>query len=603
MVQQAIAMRKREDIAPEYTWNAESVFESDAAWEKEYQSITDSLPDFERYKGHLGEGVTTLVEALEAAAKLRERLDILLVYTTMSYHVDTSNQTAASMNSKMGGLYGRGLAAISFIDPELLSIGQPTLQTWMNGEPRLAIYRHYIDNLFRTQEHVRSAEVEEVLGLVGDPLAASYGAWGMLTNADLKFSPAKSATGDEVPVFQGNMLTLMNQGDREARRTAWESYADSHLAFKNTLASTLSGAVKQDVFFARVRRYDSALDAALFRDNIPTSIFHNLIDVFKKNLPTWHRYWAVRKKALGYDQLYPYDIWAPLTKQEPHVSYNQAVDWFCEGLAPLGADYVDVLRRGCLQDRWVDIYPNEGKSGGAFSSGSKGTHPFIKMSYGEDLGSMGILVHELGHSMHSYYTWQTQPYVNTNYSIFVAEVASNFNQAMLRAHLFKNQPDKDFQLALIGEAMDNFHRYFFIMPTLARFELEFHGRVERGEAPSADDLIALMADLFSEGYGTEMTFDRERVGITWAEFGHLYANFYVFQYATGISAAHALSNRILAGVPGAVDAYRAFLRAGGSDYPVEVLKQAGVDLTTPQPVEETFAVLKGLVDRLESLIS
>jgi oligoendopeptidase F len=275
----------------------------------------------------------------------------------------------------------------------------------------------------------------------------------------------------------------------------------------------------------------------------------------------------------------------------------------CAGLAPLGDEYVSTLRRGCLEERWIDIYANQGKTDAQFSAGWRGTHPFILMRYADNLSSMSTLAHELGHSMHSYFTWQHQPQIYANYSLFAAEVASNFNQAMVRAHLLSQKPERAFEIEVIEEAMDNFHRYFFIMPTLARFELEAHRRVEQGQGLTANDLNELMADLFTEAYGSEMEVDRPRVGITWATFGHLYADYYVFQYATGISGAHALAKRILTGVPGARDAYLDFLRAGGSLYPAEALQRAGVDLTTPQPLDDTFEVLAGLVDRLEGLYS
>ena len=327
-----------------------------------------------------------------------------------------------------------------------------------------------------------------------------------------------------------------------------------------------------------------------------------MIEVFKKNLPTWHRYWRLRRKALGYERFHVYDIKAPLTQDKPVVPFQQAVDWICEGMSPMGDEYVSILRQGCLQDRWVDRACNKGKREGAFSSGSQGTRPFIMMSYADDLFSLSTLAHELGHSLHSYYSRQSQPFIYSRYSLFVAEVASNFNQAMVRRYLFETQKDPGFQIALIEEAMSNYHRYFFIMPTLARFELEMHSKVERGQPISADILINLMADLFKEGYGGEVEFDRERIGITWAQFGHMYMNFYVYMYATGISGAHALSSGVLAGQPEAVERYLDFLKAGGSIYALDALKMAGVDLTQSEPVEKAFTVLSGLVDRLESLL-
>jgi len=332
-------------------------------------------------------------------------------------------------------------------------------------------------------------------------------------------------------------------------------------------------------------------------------VFYNLIDVFKKNLPTWHRYWRVRREALGVEELHPYDIWAPLSGNRPKVEYERGVQLICEGLAPLGEEYVETVRRGCTVDRWVDVYPNRGKQGGAFSSGAPGTHPFIMMSYTDEVFSMSTLAHELGHSMHSYLTWQHQPVLYAEYGMFVAETASNFHQAMVRAHLLETIQDPAFQLAVIEEAISNFHRYFFIMPTLARFELEVHQREERGAGMSADDMIELMADLFSEGYGGEVHVDRPRVGITWATFLHLYIDYYVFQYATGISAANALARRVRSGTPDAVESYLSFLKSGNALYQVDALKLAGVDMTTPEPVEAAFEVLAGFVDRLEKLVA
>jgi oligoendopeptidase F len=304
------------------------------------------------------------------------------------------------------------------------------------------------------------------------------------------------------------------------------------------------------------------------------------------------------------EELREYDVKAPLTSTQISVPYEQAVEWVAAGMAPLGEEYVGALRRGCLHERWVDIYPNRGKRAGAFSWGGPGTLPFIMMGYTDDLYSLSTLAHELGHSLHSYYTWKAQPLVYSDYSLFVAEVASNFNQAMVRNYLFHLNDDRDFQIAVIEEAMANFHRYFFIMPMLARFELAIHELVEQGESFNADSLTEMMADLLAEGYGDGVTMDRPRSGITWAQFSsHLYANFYVYQYATGISGAHALARRILAGEEGAAARYLDFLRAGSSLYPLDALKVAGVDLTTPAPVEEAFAVLEGLVDRLDTLVS
>lgn len=592
----------RSEVPLEHTWNDQSVFESAEAWQAEFQNITESLAEFDKFKGQLADGPDTLVGAFDAIESLVRRVGKLSVYAVMSHSVDTNDQEAAGRFGQAQGLHGKVMAAVSFLDPELISIGEDTLLEWIKQESRLTIYEHYARDLFRKQDHVRSTEVEEILGMLSDPFSGVSGTARMLTNADFKFQSVITCDEKEVPLTQGTLNKILAGADRQSRQTAWENYTDLYLDFKNTLTQNLTTSIKQNVFQMRVRDHPSTLEAALFKNDIPVQVFHNLIDTFQKNLPTWHRYWAIRRKALGLESLRPYDAWAPLIKDRPMVSYEQAVEWISQGLTPMGAEYVGILRDGCTKNRWVDIYPNEGKRSGAFSAGSPGTYPFILMSYGDTVFSLSTLAHELGHSMHSYLTWKNQPIVYSNYSIFVAEVASNFHQAMVRAYLLENNPDPDFQIGVIEEAMANFHRYFLIMPTLARFELEMHEAVERGESVTAEGMIDRCADLFTEAYGEAMEIDRERVGIMWATFGHLYVDYYVFQYATGISGAHALSKRILSGAEGAVEDYLSFLKAGSSLYPIEALKMAGVDLTKPDAVEQTFQILADMVDRLEQLL-
>ena len=544
-----------------------------------------------------------VVAALVARDRAVQRAATLMVYAEMSAAVDTTDQASLAMVGRARGLIGRTLAAFSFIEPELIAIGPRLLSEWQAREPRLSVFAHYLEDLFRKQEHVRSAEVEETIGLLADPFSGPATIASMLADADFTFAPATARDGAEHVLTQSTRGKLLADTDREVRRTAWEHYADQYLAHRNTLASTLVTSVKQNVLRMRVRRHPSTLAMALFEDNLPPAVFDNLISVFTRNLPTWHRYWRVRRRALGVEDLHTYDTWAPLTRRPPQVPFEQAVDWICAGLAPLGDPYTAAIRRGCLEQRWVDVFPNKGKSAGAFSTGVKGTYPFIMMSYDDTLESVSTLAHELAHSMHSYLSQETQPFLYSGYSMFVAEVASNFHQAMVRGHLLSTEKDPDFQLALIDEAMSNFHRYFFLMPTLARFEREIHQRIEHDQGVNADILVGLMGDLVAEGYGGEVSIDRARDGIMWAEFGHLYVDYYVFQYATGISGANALANRVRAGGPAAAADYLRFLRSGSSVYALEALKIAGVDLSTPAPVEAGFVVLSGLVDRLETIIA
>ena len=596
-----VATPPRSAVPVERTWDAESVFATTALWAAELEAVVADLPTMEAFAGRLAEGPSVTIDALAARDELIRRLGQVFVYAYIDYSVETTDQDAVARFGRAQSVYGQVLAAVSFVEPELLAIGRDRLLDWAGGEPALAPYEHYLDDLFRRGEHVRSSEVEELLGMLADAHSGPYGIYSGLVDSDLHFAPATGASGETAEVTQGSLEGLLGSPDRVLRRSAWESYADGYRSVRNALAVNYATAIKQDVFSARARRHESTLSAALSASNIPLEVFDNLLATFERNLPTWHRYWGARAALLGVDELQPYDLWAPLGANPEPLAYEQCVEWVCESLAPLGSEYVATVRRGSLEERWIDVYPNQGKMGGAFSAGSPGTHPFIVMSFDGTAVSLGTLAHELGHSMHSYLAWQTQPQISSRYSLFVAEVASNFHQALLRAHLLETITHRELQLAVLDEAMANFHRYFFIMPTLARFEQEVHERVERGEGLTADLLEERMADLFGEAYGPEFAFDRERVGITWAQFSHLYAPFYVYQYATGISGAHALARGVVGGEDGAAERYLDFLRAGGSEYPLDVLRQAGVDLTSPEPVEETFAVLASLVDRLEAL--
>jgi len=592
----------RSEIPVEETWNLESIFPDVEAWEAGLKETQALIPGIAAYQGKLSEGPQVLLKAFESYETLYRKAIKVLVYGFLSSSVDTTNQAALARIGQGRGLMAKSGAAAAFMEPELVAIGFDTLREWMDQEPGLAIYAHYFDTLEDQQKHVRSDEVEQVLAMAGEPLSTPFSAYGAITNADMKFKKTKASDGSKHDVGQSSITGLLTNEDRKVRKNAWKNYADGYLANQNTLAAVQQGGFQRDVFNMRARNYQSSLEASLNPNNIPTEVFHNLIDVFKQNLPTWHKYWRIRRKALGYRKLHVYDIKAPLMESKPVVPFTQAVDWICEGMAPLGPEYVDPLRDGCTVNRWVDRAINQGKRQGAFSGGAYDTQPFIMMSYADDLFSLSTLAHELGHSMHSYLTHANQPFVYGNYSLFVAEVASNFNQAMVRDFLFKTQTDPTFQLGLIEEAMSNFHRYFFIMPTLARWELEMHQRVEEGAPVNAQIFTDHCAELFKEGYGGEVEYDHQRIGITWAQFGHMYMNFYVYQYATGISGAHALADSVLAGEEGARERYLDFLKAGDSVYPLDALQRAGVDLTHPEPVEKAFGVLADIVDRLEALV-
>ncbi len=593
---------KRSEVPEEVTWDIKSVFPSDEGWEAAYNEATASLAGMGRFREKLGDSPCALLEALQARDELLSEVERILLYGNMQLTSDTGEQAYLARSDQAEGLMSRASAAVAYYEPEILALDPDKLQAMVGQEPELEPYRHYLDKLNRLREHVRSAEVESLLAEVGDVTGSAYRIHIALEDADMKFATIKGEDGEDIEVAQGNINVLIASQDREVRKAAWEAYADGYIAVKNTMAATLAGQVKRDVFYARARNYGSALDAALGESNIPKEVYFNLLDTVQAHFPVWHRYFDIRKRALGVEQLHGYDIDVPLVRSRRNIPYSDGLGIIGMGMAPLGDNYSSVLHKALHEQRWVDIYPNQGKGSGAFSYGSFGTHPFLMMNYDDTLESVSTLAHELGHSMHSYFSWQNQPYIYSRYSMFVAETASNFNQALVRADLLANDPDPDFELEVLAEAMSNFHRYFFIMPTLARFELDAHQRVERGESLTADAMSERLTELFREAYGPAVTLDEARVGITWAQFPHMFGNFYVFQYATGISAANALAEGVMQGGQEAAERYVKFLSAGDALFPLEALKLAGIDMTSPEPVERAFGVLSRLVNRLDQLV-
>ncbi|MEM9950808.1 MAG: oligoendopeptidase F [Chloroflexota bacterium] len=592
----------RANVPQEQRWNDQSVFASREAWREEFDALNDELPKLGEFQGKLSDSPDTLANFWDLQSKLRRRLMKLNSYVGMSTSVDSTDGEAKAMRGQLMGMWGTYSRYTSFATPELIAMGEETLLAWVADNKSLSMYERAVKEMFRQAQYTRSTEVEQVMGMLGEPFGGTQNAYSELSNTDLQFEDAMGADGEPFPVTQSSIRIIKGSTDRDIRRTGWQNYNRGYLQFKNTFAATYLTSVKQSTMRMRVRGYDSVLQMMLSPFNLPVDVFHNLIDTYKKNLPTWHRYWEAKRKLLGVDEIWDYDIWAPMTVNEPSVSYTESVQMIADGMKPLGDDYVDTMVKGCLEENWVDWSVNKGKRQGAFSNGSYDTHPFIMMSFDNQLSGMSTLAHELGHSMHSYYSRKTQPEIYAGYSMFAAETASNFNQAMTRATLFEQNDDRDFQLALIQEAMDNFHRYFFIMPTLARFEFEVHERQAAGKPLTADTLIEIMNEFFSEGYGDTLKHDPEMTGITWATFGHLYLPYYTFQYATGISAAHALADKVRSGESQHAENYLKFLNAGGSLDPLDALNMAGVDMLSPEPIETTFGVLAELVERLENLV-
>ncbi|NNJ09740.1 oligoendopeptidase F [Chloroflexales bacterium ZM16-3] len=596
-----VSLPHRDEVATEHTWDLAHICADAAAWDAEARRVEGALPDLASFHGRLGESAGALLGWFDAWLELRVAMYKLLSYATMAFDQDTANQQMAALRDRAIGMFSRFMAASAFAEPELLALDPAQVEAFLAAEPALGAYAHYLDNLQRRRDHVRSSEVEQLLAAAGDALSTPYSAYMMLADGDLRFADAVDGAGRPHQVARGIIGELTQSKDRALRKSAWDSYADGFLSLKNSFGSLYAGSVKSDVFLARSRGYASAIEASLSASNVPMAVYDTVIDACNRHLPTWHRYWNIRRRALGLEQMEPCDIFAPLA-ESPAVSYAESVEMICAGMAPLGEEYVRIAHAGLTSGRWVDIYPNQGKANGAYSGGCYGTPPFILMNYSDSLISMSTLAHELGHSMHSWHTNRAQPAVYSDYTLFVAEVASNFNQAMVRSHLLAQGGTREFQIALIEEAMANFHRYLFVMPILAQFEQQTHAWAEAGEAVTADRMGDLLAELFHRGYGPAVRVDPARDGIVWAQFPHLYSNFYVYQYASGIAAANALADGVLRGAAGAAERYLQFLSAGGSRYPLDALALAGIDMTAPEAMDRAFGVMAGFVDRLEGLI-
>lgn len=600
-----ITSLKREDTPIESTWNREAVYPTWKDWEADLKAALKELPELSEYHGRMKEGPGVLADWFELRGKHWRRMMILLEFADWAQIVDSTDVAAKGYFGQAKALEGKFKAGTAFARPQLLEIGDALLD-WAEQEPRLRVYKHYFDNLLRLKAYQRNEEVEEILSMVAEPFDGVYQAATELVDTDLAFRDAVDSQGKIYPVYQANMDIALQNPDRERRRTAWESYFDGYLSMENTLASIYLANVKQWMVLAEARGYDSVLAMKLSPTKLPLEVFHNLIDTFKKHLPTWHRYWDVKAKILGIDAMRPYDVWAPTVNNPPAIPYKQSVEWICESLKPLGDEYVSILRKGSLEGRWVDYAPNVEKRQNAASSLQVGTKPpFIYMSYDDSIIALSTLTHELGHSMHGVYTAENQPDVyneDESVSSTVGEAPSNFHQAMTRAYLRElKADDRDFQLALIDEAMANYHRYFFIMPTLARFEYEVFSRASEGQPLTAVELKHILQGFYAEGYGETMKDDPARTGITWAQFLHLFEPFYTFQYAIGISAADALAAKIVAGEKGMAERFIEFISAGGSLYTMDLFELAGVDMSTPAPVETSYKELARLVDQLEAL--
>ncbi|WP_078408682.1 oligoendopeptidase F [Priestia abyssalis] len=592
----------RSEIKVEDTWKLEDIFTTDDAWEKEFEEVKALIPNMAKYQGKLGESANSLYEALQTQDELTRKASILYTYAHMRYDQDTTNSLYQGLNDRIKTLYTQVASSLSFVTPELLSIDEQQLKGFLQEKEGLKLYEHALDEVNRQRPHVLSAEEEGLLAQASEVLGASSNTFGMLNNADLEFPSIKDENGDEVEITHGRYIRFLESEDRRVREEAFKAVYKTYGQFKNTFASTLSGTVKKDNFNARVRHYDSARHAALSNNNIPEEVYDNLVKTVNENLHLLHRYVELRKKVLGLDELHMYDLYTPLVKDvKMEVTYEEAKEYILEGLKPLGEDYLNVLRDG-FENRWVDIHENKGKRSGAYSSGTYGTNPYILMNWQNNVNNLFTLAHEFGHSVHSYYTRKTQPYPYGDYSIFVAEVASTCNEALLNDYLLKTIEDPKKRLYLLNHYLEGFRGTVFRQTMFAEFEHDIHVRAQNGEPLTPELLTNAYYELNKKYFGDGLHIDEE-IGLEWARIPHFYYNYYVYQYATGFSAAAALSKQILEEGEPAVARYIGFLKAGSSDYPINVLKKAGVDMATSQPIEEALAVFEQKLTEMEQLLA
>ncbi|WP_100330593.1 oligoendopeptidase F [Bacillus xiapuensis] len=593
----------RDEVPEELTWRLEDIFSSDDEWEKEFQAVKELCAKAQTFQGTLGASAEQLYQFFTYQDELLERMGKLYTYSHMRYDQDTTNSHYQGMDDRAKNLYTQIAQALSFAVPELLAMDEEKLQSFIQSDDKLKIYKQAIAEINLQRPHVLSAAEESLLAQASEVTSASSNTFGMLNNADLEFPVIENEEGEDVQITHGRFIQLMESDDRRVRKEAFKAVYDTYGKFKNTFASTLSSQVKKDNFYARVRRYESARAAALSNNNIPETVYDHLIQTIHKHLPLLHRYIKLRKKVLGVEELHMYDLYTPLVKDvKMKVTYDQAKEYLINGLAPLGQEYVNKLKEG-LESRWVDVVENKGKRSGAYSSGAYGTNPYILMNWQDNVNNLFTLAHEFGHSMHSYYTRSSQPYVYGNYSIFVAEVASTCNEALLNDYLLKHLDDEKKRLYILNHYLEGFRGTVFRQTMFAEFEHMIHEKAQRGEALTAELLTQIYYELNQKYFGDEMVIDQE-IGLEWARIPHFYYNYYVYQYATGFSAATALSAQILKEGQPAVDRYiNQFLKAGSSDFPIEVLKKAGVDMTTATPIEEACRVFEQKLEEMEELLS
>src|SRR5690625_2760368 len=601
MSQSTKELKERHEIPKELTWDLEAIFETDEQWEKECKQLQADIPALTDFQGKLAESAETFFDLFTLQDKLSERLGKLYTYARMRYDQDTTNSFYQALQTQAENVLTLASSSMSYIVPEILEMDEDVLASFLEEKPELKMYQKTLDESNRKRPHILSHREEALRAEASDPLRGAAQTFGVLNNADLVFPTIKNEKGDEVDLTHGRFMGLLESSDRRVRKDAFKAMYDTYGQFKNTFASTLSGNVKKDNFYANIRNYESARQSALDNNKIPEAVYDNLVSTVNEKLPLLHRYTALRKKVLELDELHMYDLYTPLVQDvDMKVTYEEAQEQVLESLKPLGTDYTEIIKEA-FNNRWIDVLENVGKRSGAYSSGTYATNPYILMNWQDNVNNMFTLTHELGHSVHSYYTKNNQPYRYGNYSIFVAEVASTTNEALLSDYLLNNLTDEKERLYVLNYFLEGFRATVFRQTMFAEFEHDIHVRAQNGEALTAEKLTAIYYDLNKKYFGTDIVIDEE-IGLEWARIPHFYMNYYVYQYATGYSAATSLSNQILTEGEPAVKRYKDYLKAGSSDYPIEVLKQAGVDMTSKQPIIDALQVFEKRLTEMEDIL-
>jgi oligoendopeptidase F len=591
----------REEIPEDYKWKLEDMYPSIQSWEDDYKWVKENLPTLKEYEGTLGAGADNLFRGLNTYTGIMEKVEKLYVYAHMRKDQDNANTESQALLDRAQNLIVEFDSSTSFLEPEILEIPRDRAEEYIASLEELKPYRHYLDNLMRRKEHVLSPKEERILAMAGEVAAAPEHIFRMVNNADMHFPYITDENGQEVELTHGRYIQFMESRDRRVRKQAFEELYRTYGKQKNTIASTLNYSIKKDIFYSRIRNYPSTLERALHADKVPVSVYDNLIKAVEDNMGALHRYVSLRKRALGLDELHMYDLYVPIVQNvEMKVPYDRAKEMIAEGLKPLGERYLNILHEG-YESGWIDVLENEGKTSGAYSWGCYDTHPYVLLNYQENINNVFTLAHEMGHAIHTYLSNRNQPYILAGYKIFVAEVASTLNEILLTHHLLNNLEDDQQKAYVLNYYLEQFRGTVYRQTMFAEFERIVHGMAESGEPLTVESLSDAYYKLNLKYYGPDMVVDDE-IALEWARIPHFYSSFYVYKYATGFAAAAALAQRILDEGQTAVDRYLNFLSRGGSDYPIELLKDAGVDMTSPEPVNQALKTFSNLLDRMEKLL-